>query len=537
MSNNVISITDRLATRRSNSDRDPRAAEAALRAAERMRLNKVRELYNSERLKKNDVVKVAQTLGVLLREARSNGHSTESMRSKWAQEGRNSKEGKDTFKIHRYSIKAGTDLGDPGILSAQKRRLSVKLLKPYVDRALFIAKEAGFDRDETEIRLFRNTEFWRGSTRSASKDDPLASDSAENVAFELQEMAGRVVRDTALAVLFARMRRVPGQWDIHTKRFRPSQSACLFGNAYQNWNEDWSEAPPLPSVALVRLCHANLPFPIRLSKKGIVTEVESDLTLPAVPPEDGEERHAKLHIYREIRLALGPTVERNAIGPLFESRVHAELAILDEEGQPECGGPLDFHSNWGLPTVGPTRSAAVRINDEWRPFTPSVDLEASEYDPAADAAAIRGEHTESPFAWDQTPLADEKKCFGNWWLSWTPVDAPHFAHWFDHPSGRPSEPVEFLPEALEPRPATETWFPRGRLAHLVELALYDRRLAAALRSEIAVIREAFESHEREWRERMQEQTAEIVAEFNSDLAAKALQEQPTGDDSEHKPRV
>jgi hypothetical protein len=80
------------------------------------------------------------------------------------------------------------------------------------------------------------------------------------------------------------------------------------------------------------------------------------------------------------------------------------------------------------------------------------------------------------------------------------------------------------------KPARETWYPRPYLGNLVETAIGEGRLEAALRSEVERIRTAFEKHETEWRTHMQEQTAEQVAKFNSDLTATAIpQSQPTDD--------
>jgi hypothetical protein len=77
------------------------------------------------------------------------------------------------------------------------------------------------------------------------------------------------------------------------------------------------------------------------------------------------------------------------------------------------------------------------------------------------------------------------------------------------------------------RPADETWYPRPHLAHSIEVTLSGGRLETAMKSEIDRVKKAFEIHETEWRERMQEQTAKLIAELNSDLRSA----HPTDDES------
>jgi hypothetical protein len=71
---------------------------------------------------------------------------------------------------------------------------------------------------------------------------------AWHLALMIQEMAQSVIRREQLAELFSRAHRIPGVWDVHTECFRPSTMACLFQSGYEEWNEHWTEAPPLPSV-------------------------------------------------------------------------------------------------------------------------------------------------------------------------------------------------------------------------------------------------------------------------------------------------
>jgi hypothetical protein len=241
--------------------------------------------------------------------------------------------------------------------------------------------------------------------------------------------------------------------------------------------------------------------------------------------DQGEDVAAEVTLYREIRLALGPTVNAKTLGPLFESRPYSELRIMSEGCDVSRSGPLDpghlheFDKN----------ANAVRLDEAWHRVTPLADIESASNDPETISKVLQGNHVDDPVYWDQTPLGENKQCFENHYLSWTPVDAAHVAHWLDRIEPQ-SHPIEFLPEVPNTKPARETWYPRPYLGNLVETAIGEGRLEAALRSEVERIRTAFEKHETEWRTHMQEQTAEQVAKFNSDLTATAIpQSQPTDD--------
>jgi hypothetical protein len=215
---------------------------------------------------------------------------------------------------------------------------------------------------------------------------------------------------------------------------------------------------------------------------------------------------------------------------MFESRAYAELRVLDDAGEVLSRGPLDINSNWNFRDLDPACSAGVFLNDLWHRFTPLAVLDPAQSPEEMTAefcAVSSGLSLESPFFWDFTPLAEHKSCYENWYVSYTPVDSAHITHWLDRRGDGWGQPVDFLSGASEPNPAAETWLPWASLGRHVELAIAEGRLEAALRSRIADVRKAFEIHETEWRERMQEQTAKLIAEFNSDLRSA----HPTDDES------
>lgn len=535
MDDNVIYLADQLRRRRvsDGSDRGSQDAEEKLRARELMRLRQIESACQGKRkggqlkwLTLDDRLRAATAVGELKNELIARQNTVAAT--------------KEIFpKLHRYIIAPEQDLSNEKIAKARAQQLIAKV-QPYLAAAKAIAEVANLDLVECQLRILRKTSLWQSWGRPSSENDRVAAvdEAADAVAFLIERLSARILRETNVSDLFARMRKVPGQWNIRTGNFKAAGQACLFGTAYQEWFEMWDEAPPLPSVPLVRLWHASLSFSARLSNGASSEPIAAHEMLIPVALDEGEERPAELHIYREIRLALGPTANADAVGPMFESRVYSELNILDADGKILSQGMLDFDSNWNLPEMNSDRTATVRLSDGWHRVTPLVLLEQTEDEDLANtAAAISGLHVASPFMWDFTPLADEKQCFEQWWLSWTPVDSAHVAHWLDrHGHGR-SQPIEFLQDAPNnKRRVSETWYPRASLGHLVEAAISSGRLEAALRSEIALIREAFETHETEWKTRMREQTAEQIAEFDSDLimvsAPSDEQEKPNNYDNQ-----
>jgi hypothetical protein len=242
--------------------------------------------------------------------------------------------------LYRYLIEPVQYLND---LEAAKKRAAgmVAFVRKYLEAAQSLA-EAGaknsdfkreFDTDKAKIHVLRNTSIWQRSRRSAKADggSEMAEEAASKLALLVQQMSARIIRDSGLTKLFARMRRVPGQWDNSTGRFRESGMACLFQSAYQEGFEVQEEAPPLPGVPLVRLRHAGWTLPVRVTRDG-AADLPDDLSArysqQPLLEDQGEDVAAEVTLYREIRLALGPTVNAKTLGPLFESRPYSELRIM-----------------------------------------------------------------------------------------------------------------------------------------------------------------------------------------------------------------
>jgi hypothetical protein len=513
MTDNVIEAAQRFRNQtESRASRDPQANAERHRNIERMKLSQITTRIQSGgnpllRFDKDDCLRAAIALG----ELRSKLERGQMVLAKAKFE-----------KINRFMITPDFDLSDRTASKKKADDLSGKVSE-YLKAARVFAEIGNSDLDDAQIHVLRTTKLWQQYGRPTARRGTVEIDEAANaVAMLLQRLGARVIRDADLQQLFARMRRVPGVWDISRAKFRESAMACLFQGAYQEWNEEWDEVPPLPSVPLVRLRHAGWELPVRVAHDGHAEPYDRYSPRPLAENES-DEFAAEVTLYREIRLALGPTVNANTLGPLFESRPHAELRLLGKDGGESRSGPLDP----GHLHAFSANVSAVLLDGLWYHTIPLADIEP-EY-PSDDyfqtiAKSLTGTHVENAFLWDWTPLGKDKQCFDNNYLSWTPVDAAHVAHWLDRiERDAPSHPVEFLffSETPPAKPVKGTWFPRPILGHLVETAIADGRLERALHSEIERIRSAFEKQEDQWRSHMQEQTAEQIAAFNSDLSAHA----------------
>jgi hypothetical protein len=547
MNDNVISLAERIAKHQAQTGKDQTVhewspadahadamhnrAERALKASEAAKLDVIRDRYKKSRLKwpnKNDRLSAAQALGRLMHQP-GNRHATlAELRKRWRDENNGSE-----FHIHRLIVPPDVDLGDPDRLKECDKKIRNKLVQPYARRASFIARMKGLQVDDCEASLFRNTGLWRTNTpqTTSSEAQPL-TEAASLFSALLRNTAARVIRQTDLPRLFQRMRNVPGQWSIERGCFETSSTmAALFQTAYQEGYEHWSEAPPLPSVPLVRIRHAGLRLPIRLSATQYSGPLAEEERSAAVAPSDGRELPAEFHIYREIRLALGPTINATAIEALFESRPVVELMTFKNDGNPLWDGPVDFETNWNLAMLGPDESASAYLGGAWRRFSPLGFLQSKEQSLSAAAAALSGRPVMSPFNWEVTPLADAGLEIESYYLSWTPVDLAHVEHWLlGHEDGR-DPPATNLPavpkEQATPPKHRAHLFPRPILAHHVEAAIYDGRLAVALHEEVKRIRIAFDRYEAEWLERGRRQTDEVIMELRDDIPSMEPDHDPT----------
>jgi hypothetical protein len=548
---------------------DPTATERKHRRMERARLQEILSRCGRKRpglLRFNieaDKVAAARALGRLFQEAVAQGIAPSDIKLSCP-------------KIYRFML-----LDEQTELHLDKKRQQKKrqqkkrtgVVKPYLDAAAVIANHANFNREESLIRTLRDTTRWQRWGQRAEKNGDIPSDdeAAQNVAHLLHELSASVIRSKKLNELFALIRAEPASWTGST--FVQSPSSALASTAYDGSFQHWSEAPPLPSVLLTRRWHGGFAIPVRISSPKPDHAEASD--------ESGYQAEAELHLYRDIRLALAPTVNANTLGPLFESRASVKLTVSCDEGH------LTFELGCDLSRIASASAVDGVIDGRHHRvhLLASINPSPAELIAQQEAAFI-GRHVESPFLWDHTPLADEKNCFENHDFSWTPVDAAYVAHWLGHfeEGAEPlalvnddtdhddqgakdwvkfSDLLEARPEGWscngEPRGAVplsiikrlskaglmelapdgrsarltargwererrsaqtgiETWYPQPVIGRLVELAIYDGRLKAAIETACDQIEQAFRSYLEERRDRMRAQTADVIAAIGGEPA-------------------
>lgn len=401
---------------------------------------------------------------------------------------------KEFQKIHRFSISPNdVDLSTGKLKSTGKRdkKNRTQLVRPYLKAAEVIAKVGGLDFDDVvkcKLCVLRNTSLWNtwGQKFSTQNERSLLADEfVEQTTLLIKLMAARIVRDTDLEKLFGRMRLVPGQWDINTETFEGTTGmACLFRTAYCEGYEAWEEAPPLPSVPLVKFWQAGWNIPEGGTLLDNTNGTASELSTVSLSTE--------IHLYREIRFAIGPTVSAKTIGPLFETRPLFELKIT--------AGAEEFTTALELPDV--------LLESSTKPFLLQVGETTYRVEKPENLSKLTWE-----VLWDCTPLSADKKNLESYYISWTPVDAAHTAHWFGRDDVEATSAVYFL---ARDQTRNDRLGVLGTPARSLRWAIQNNTLKTALISEIEKIKTAFETHETEWREYLQERTATLAAELDAD---------------------
>ncbi|MBR1151207.1 hypothetical protein [Bradyrhizobium sp. JYMT SZCCT0428] len=505
MIDNVISIVGRLPSQRRADDPDQRsdAVEAKHSADEVRRLRQIEKRCNDSKggylrfQSREDRLFAAKALGQILKDSKK---TIAYLKEEWS-----SAKGGGPFHLHRYMISPDLDLSDAKNRAAKADKL-IGLARGYLERATFIAEASGQEVEQAKISLFRNTSIWRRPATLAKGDSAGADEAAENIALLLQELSRRIILRTDLMQLFHRMQRVPGTWDFRRNEFRLTGMACLFRTAYQEGYEHWTEAPPLPSVPLIRVWHAGWRLPVSL-------EATDHSSAQFTSPIDSE-----INLFREIRLAIGPTVKERTLGPMIESRAWVELTLFNEDGSEFGRWPLDPSCDLGFfesaGTYVDVQNARYRVSSELE-ILPDFEGEHAEM-----AAIRRGESTTSGSLWEHSPLTDEKQFLENYYFSWTPADGDHVAHWLGRQCNGRVQPVELLPQVSGKRVWETNWYPRFILGHFVYQAIVDGRLEAALLESVEVIRSAFSDYEARWLAELRDQTNELIVQLRDGLPSR-----------------
>ena len=439
------------------------------------------------RLTAHDQLKAALVVGRLVQQARSRNITVAAIKAALP----------GSARLDRYMVRPGLS-PDAELIASSKL---LQKVRGYLEVASVVARLTGGDEDTLKIEVLVNTSLWSRAASDTGYDDPRPG----RLAIELAEMGRAVARRTGLTALLTRASRLPGRWDMVTEAFAahtghsdssetlPAKLPCLSHDAFLDWFEHCSEAPPLPSVPLARIAHALFSVVARIEAEGR----DMPLTGDAARSADfaGEEEGVTVELSREVRLALGPATGLGSVGALFESRARVRLLRLSGEEaatlafyqlQPAHSlKPVD-DSNRSLPVA----VFQALIDGRWHrvaTLDPLGAAEADVFDNGPDA---------SPIDWRTQPWNPKSDLTEHWYLHWQAVTPAAVAHWFDRPDGgHQAIAITYDGATAEHLPA----YPRGTLAHWLEQALDNGGLEAALTATVERMAAALDAHEAVWR--------------------------------------
>jgi len=438
----------------------------------------------------SDRLKAALAVGRLVRQARNSNITLAAIKDAL----------RGSPRLDRYMVR-------PGLSPDAERIASVKLLQQvrgYLEVASVVARLTGGDEDALKIEVLVNTSLWSRAACDTGSDDPRPG----RLAIELAEMGRAVARRTGLAALLTRACRLPGRWDLVTEAFAadtrrselsktvPVELPCLSHDAFLDWFEHWSEAPPLPSIPLARIVHALFRVVSRIEAEGH----DIPLTGDAAQSADfaGEEEAVTFELSREMRLALGPTTGLGHVGALFESRAHVRLLRMRPEVGQEAPTPVfnEVRPAHSLKPVGdvsralPTAVFQALIDGRWHRIATLHPLDAfgaDVFDHGPDA---------SPIDWRTHPWNPKSDLTEHWYLHWQAVTSAAVAHWFDRrDGGHQAIAITYDGVTAEHVPA----YPRGTLAYWLEQALDNGGLETAMSAAVDRMAKALDAHEAVWR--------------------------------------
>lgn len=433
----------------------------------------------------SDRLIAARATGRLVRTAQDYGVSVRQLRE--------ALESRGTDRIDRYTLSPSLD---DATAQARGKKLQGKV-SGFLAVAVAVAVLTDRDPDALKIDVLAGTSLWSKPSSAESDEDPRAN----NLALELIEMGHAVSRQKKVHELFATARRLRGSWDAISEKVVTSANPLLSGDSFLEWFEHWTEAPPLPSVPLVRHVHSLLSLPrVRIEREGRPKIYElAELT----DNFDGDAVIGWLELAREIRLAIGPTTGPSELGVMFESRAHVRLFVQGDEA-----APMELRPTCTLKPIDDITSAApaavfqTHVDGTWRRI--------ATVDPINDLEARVFEKNGLPLLWSMNPLNPSSPTVEHWYFSWAAVNEATVSHWLDRPSG--TNDAVAIPHSGN-RPGDTILYAQGSTAHEIESDLESGGLEEALGRAIEDLRSAITGHEGQWRSRARSVHEERMARW------------------------
>lgn len=366
----------------------------------------------------------------------------------------------------------------PGDDNPARRRAELRKTKgpkTFVKRIEAIAKATGHSEDDMLLAAFRGTrldsevdrrrrgaeaelelqQFRGGRSDRPHCLDPELEQFWATLSDTLHALATSVSRVTALDTHLERMVALPGTYDLAEGEMKPSPGRLL-GRPLANWNEHWSEVPPIPSIMLF-------------------TEPKSDTVeryLRFHGPEDV--LPVQVTVMREVRLAIGPVDDVLLPGPLFEFRSVLQLR--------HAGQILPVRCPWVY--LEEEEDLEVEVQGVWRAATLLLgagtavgQADGDGRDPSVEGLRLGRfpAKLEAPLQWEH--------CY----IVWRPVTADTCRQLLLRPFEVQLGSFEASPRHSHAEAeAVSTFCPNGTLGEMVEAALFadgPNSLAALLRAE------------------------------------------------------
>lgn len=420
----------------------------------------------------------------------------------------------------RYRLTPGVDHSTSEARKTAGHRLMQKA-RGYLRLARAVAKLTGENADDNALRVMQGTALWR-SPGNGGNDDAV-DERADRLQELIHAMSRAVIRRGKLEKAFATLARIPDSLgDPFARRFEGVDINCF---------ADYDAAGLLPRVRLTRLSVAELSvtaYPVERTKTGV---------------SGGEAFGATLRMSLDIRLVIGPRTAPTNLGPMFESRPHVELrpaSDVDGEGEgAACAIAPDSHLEfdaWRETFLDEADAVEPDTGNDvlWTPAAFFMKANNGErahefYLKATGCVRLVGDADDPPgerFAnlyWREWPRMsnalefDPRKCWRWEDVSWRPVDADHVSalldwevphmHYHDlqHHYG-----IAALSTAVDSGCAR--CFPRGTVAFDFESRLETGDLERAL----LLDSERIDRHIQEWREKLDERDARLIAGWSGD---------------------
>lgn len=336
----------------------------------------------------------------------------------------------------------------------------IKMPRKLLFYAERIAAAAGEPKDDLLLEAFRGTRLDAAVNQNALGLDQEAEleEFWTSLSGTLHALAAAIARSEKLKDHTERMVALQGAYDLAADVIRPTTSGRLLDRPLANWNNHWSEFPPVPSVVLFSEPKSvSMPRELTIRETGSVIPVQ-------------------MTVLREVRLAIGPADSVLVPAPLFEfrsvlqitgpdgpMRIRVPWLYLDEnEVEVECNGAWQSAD---VPFADAENNCFVRPYDQSAGFGADWGLLSSLYRLEESARARFPARLEAPLQFEHA------------YIVWRPVTADTCRNLLLRPlngadeDGLPPAALgsfQAAPDGQRP----ETFCPPGTIAEAIELALH-----------------------------------------------------------------